>query len=226
MKISLHDLNKQYHDGSRDLTILENVSYEFKEKKTTGIVGRSGIGKSTLLQIIGGLDKPTRGSVIFGETDLSKLSQDELSAFRGKNVGFVFQFHHLLSEFSALENVSMPLIIQGDDEEVASRDARDILERVGLKDRLMHRPSELSGGEQQRVAIARALVTQPAVLLADEPTGNLDAATAQVVHTLLLEVSRELSTTVIVATHSKELASTLDVTLEMQVGGRLLPTQR
>jgi len=222
VKIVLEKLNKSFQDASRTLAIIDSLSYEFPEGKKIAIVGKSGIGKSTLLHIMGGLDRPTSGHVYYDNLDIGKLKSDELSDFRGKHAGFVFQFHYLLPEFDALENVSMPLIISGHREAVAIDEAKDLLSQVGLSKRLNHRPSQLSGGEQQRVAIARALVSKPEVLLADEPTGNLDSETAREIQDLLFEVNESLGSTLIVATHNSELAASMDVRLEMKVGGGLV----
>jgi len=221
VKIVLDKLTKSYQDASKTLTIIDCLTYEFPEGEKIAIVGKSGIGKSTLLHILGGLDKPTSGSVYFNDLDISAMKSDELSRFRGAHAGFIFQFHHLLPEFDALENVSMPLIIGGQGETSAREKAVDVLVQVGLEKRMNHRPSALSGGEQQRVAIARALVTEPDVLLADEPTGNLDSETAKEIQNLLFEVNEKLGNTLIVATHNAELAESMDLKLEMQVGGLL-----
>jgi lipoprotein-releasing system ATP-binding protein len=190
------------------------------------IVGRSGIGKSTLLHLLGGLDVPSKGSISLAGVNVGSLSTDDRAAFRGRTVGFVFQFHHLLPEFTAQENVAMPLIIRGVGRREAHRDAAVILERVGLADRMSHRPGELSGGEGQRVAIARALVGKPPILLADEPTGSLDVTTAEEVRRLFGEVSREDGRLTVVVTHSKELAKSMDVVYEMLPGGALVPSEQ
>ncbi len=221
MKISLKDVRKEYRDADRTLAIIESLTYEFPESGSVAIVGRSGVGKSTLMHILGGLDTPSRGSILFGDTRISGLSPTELTQFRGSNIGFIFQFHHLLPEFSAVENVSMPLIISGVAEGEAEAMASAILDRVGLSTRLDHRPSQLSGGEQQRVAIARAVVTRPRVILADEPTGNLDFRTAREVQELLIDINKELSNVLIVVTHSNDLAESLDRRVEMLPGGNL-----
>ncbi len=223
MKIRIQNLRKTYQDAGRELTVLDNLSWDLPEGGVVGVVGRSGTGKSTLLHILGGLDSATSGSIDFGGLEITKLSSEKLSEFRAKHVGFVFQFHHLLPEFSALENVSLSLIIGGASEEEASSKAEKILVRVGLAQRLTHRPSELSGGEQQRVAIARALVGRPDVLLADEPTGNLDIKTAREVQEMLLEINREQANLMVIVTHNPELASVLDAVYEMSPGGALRP---
>ncbi len=171
------------------------------------VVGASGIGKSTLLHILGTLDYPDRGKLYFREEDVFRFTREKLAGFRNKSIGFVFQFHHLLPEFSALENTMMPLLISGRDRQSAAKSAEKILDRVGLKNRVSHRVSELSGGEQQRVALARALVIGPALLLADEPTGNLDKRNSGQIHELLRELNRELKMTLVVVTHSAELAA-------------------
>jgi lipoprotein-releasing system ATP-binding protein len=220
--ICLSQVTKTYSDVTSDLVVIESLSYTFEVGKSCAIVGRSGIGKSTLLHLIGGLDRPQAGQIYIEGTNITRLNDVEMTSFRGARIGFIFQFHHLLPEFTAQENVAMPLIISGMGRSLALEAATEVLVRVGLKDRLSHIPGRLSGGEQQRVAIARSLVTRPAVVLADEPTGNLDARTAEVVRQLLLEIQREHGTTLIVVTHSDEFAGSMDYTVEMQFGGGLM----
>ncbi len=221
MILRLEALTRNYLEGQQQLCVIERLSYQFPESGTVAILGRSGVGKSTLLHLLGGLDRPSSGSIFFGEVDISKLDDEKLSEFRGKNVGFVFQFHHLLPDFSAIENVAMPLIIAGDPEPQALEKARLVLDRVGLSARLEHLPGQLSGGEQQRVAIARAIINEPRVVLADEPTGNLDQATADHVRELLFEENRKLKNLLLVVTHSHELAAQMDLVLSMGPGGEL-----
>jgi lipoprotein-releasing system ATP-binding protein len=186
------------------------------------IVGASGVGKSTLLHILGGLERPTSGNVLYGDVDIYGLPADRLARFRNERVGFVFQFHHLLPEFSALENVMMPALIRGDDPGKASRLAVQLLTEVGLEQRGHHRPGELSGGEQQRVAVARALVLGPRVVLADEPTGNLDSQTGEAVHDMIKRLNRELGITFIIVTHNDRLAVRADRIFRM-ASGQLSP---
>lgn len=221
VKIELNSISKRFSDAGHDLVVIDQLSFTFPESGSVAIVGRSGIGKSTLLQLMGGLERPSSGEVLYGGESLALMGNDELSAFRGARVGFIFQFHHLLPEFSALENVAMPLIIGGSSDVQALERAEEVLVRVGLKERLAHRPGQLSGGEQQRVAIARAIVGRPAVILADEPTGNLDQATAETVQGLLMEINRELSNLLVIVTHSMELARSTDMIVEMLPGGEL-----
>ena len=199
---------KNYYDGQLNVQVLDNLTLQVDKGRSIGIVGASGSGKSTLLHILGGLDKPTSGRVSLMGQDLSQLSQKQLSGLRNQYLGFVYQFHHLLPEFSALENVMMPLLIGKRPKEQARERALLMLEKVGLKDRVLHRPGELSGGERQRAAIARALVTDPACLLADEPTGNLDSVSGASIVELLHEL-HEQGTTVVVITHDNELAAQL-----------------
>jgi lipoprotein-releasing system ATP-binding protein len=225
MRIEVEKLTKRYRDADRELTVIDNLSFAFPDKGSVAIIGRSGIGKSTLMHLLGALDSPTSGVVRYGDTNISALSSDERAAFRAKNVGFIFQFHHLLPEFTALENVAVPLIIAGVPEDEATESARVLLEKVGLTTRISHLPSQLSGGEQQRVAIARALVARPAVILADEPTGNLDIKTASEVQNLLLEMNRAQGSTLIIVTHNNELARSLDMVVEMHPGGDLVTLQ-
>ena len=182
------------------------------------IVGASGVGKSTFLHVVGGLERPTSGSVQYGDLDVYTLSPDRVARFRNERVGFVFQFHHLLPEFTALENVLLPCLIRNQDRERAIQAATSLLTAVGLGGRLHHRPGELSGGEQQRVAVARALVLAPDVVLADEPTGNLDAHTGEAVHDLLQNLNRETGTTFIIVTHNDKLALRADRVLRMSEG--------
>lgn len=218
--IEVAGLTKSYPVGANRLEVLRGLELRVAQGEMVAIVGASGVGKSTLLHLLGGLDRPDGGSIHIGETDLRGLTAAQLVAFRNRCIGFVFQFHHLLPEFDALENAEMPLRIA----RVPAADARDrassLLTRVGLSQRLTHRPAMLSGGEQQRVAVARALVAKPAVLLADEPTGNLDEVTAETLHALLREMHREHNLSSIIATHNLRLAATCDRVLTL-VGGRL-----
>ena len=215
------NLSKRYKDADRDLTVINSLTVKFEAPSTVAILGRSGVGKSTLLHLLGALDRPTSGSILFDGTDISALNDDDLSRFRGEHVGFVFQFHHLLPEFSAVENVAMPLIIRGSSETEALRRAKEELYRVGLSERLSHLQGELSGGEQQRVAVARALVHRPNVLLADEPTGNLDSASAKTVQDLLMSLARDSGALLVIVTHNLELAGAMDEVREMEAGGAL-----
>ncbi len=217
-------LYKEYPSGTGRLEVLCGVDLAVSAGETVAVVGASGAGKSTLLHVLGGLDRPTRGEVILDTWYMSRMSDEELSSLRSRMLGFVFQFHHLLLEFSALENVMLPLRIQGRGEEEARERARSLLTEVGLAERLEHRPSALSGGEQQRVAVARALVHEPVVVLADEPSGNLDRANSEHLHDLMFELSREKSVAFVVATHDERLAERADRLLAIE-DGALAPVQ-
>lgn len=204
--------------GSEELHVLEGIDLDIEQGEMVAIVGASGVGKSTFLHIIGGLDRPTSGKVLYGDLDVFGLNNDRIAQFRNERVGFVFQFHHLLPEFSALENVMMPVLIRRIGREDAARTAADILKEVGLGARLHHRPGELSGGEQQRVAVARALMLHPDVVLADEPTGNLDAHTGEAVHQLLQDINKQKGVTFVIVTHNDKLAIRADRVLRMTEG--------
>ncbi|HEY4305941.1 MAG TPA: ABC transporter ATP-binding protein [Gemmatimonadaceae bacterium] len=218
------DLAKEYRGGDGGLiTVLNGVTLQVPRGEMVAIVGSSGAGKSTLLHLLGALDKPTRGSVQINGQVLEGRDDDALSALRNKCIGFVFQFHHLLREFTALENVMMPMRIAGWDEGKAKTRATELLGRVGLAGRTMHRPAELSGGEQQRTAVARALALDPVVLLADEPSGNLDHSNSELLHDLFVELSRDFETAMVIATHNRSLAQRADRTLMLE-DGRLTDT--
>lgn len=200
------------------LTVVNNVSLSINEGEIVSIMGASGAGKSTLLHLLGALDKPDAGNVQISNTDIFKLSAKKQAQFRNKHMGFVFQFHHLLPEFSAIENVAMPLWISGKEKKAALSQAGKMLETVGLLGRLENKPSEMSGGEQQRVAIARALINKPSLVMADEPTGNLDSTNAQAIHQLFIDLRKQLGQTFVMITHNEELASMTDRTLVMKDG--------
>jgi lipoprotein-releasing system ATP-binding protein len=221
--LSATDLNKSYLVGTQRLHVLRNLDLAVERGEMVAIVGASGVGKSTLLHLLGGLDRIDSGSIIVGNADIGLMAAEALTTFRNKHVGFVFQFHHLLPEFTALENAEMPLRIGRMNVAEARSRATLVLQRLGLGDRLSHRPNMLSGGEQQRVAMARALVTEPSVLLADEPTGDLDEQTAEALHALLREMNRERRLSSVIATHNMRLAASCDRILRLE-GGRLVPT--
>jgi lipoprotein-releasing system ATP-binding protein len=221
-RITVTRLAKSYVHGGQSLPVLWNIDLTLAPGDMVAVVGASGVGKSTFLQILGTLDLPTSGSIRFDDEELTTMSASRLAEFRNRKIGFVFQFHHLLPEFTALENVMMPALIQRIAPNVARRRAADILGRVGLSHRLTHRPSELSGGEQQRVALARAMVLGPALLLADEPTGNLDRNTGEAIHELFLELNREHGSTLLVVTHNPDLAALMPRRLRMVDGGTII----
>ncbi|HZT77022.1 MAG TPA: ABC transporter ATP-binding protein [Vicinamibacterales bacterium] len=216
--VEARGVTKSYPVGGRALTVLRDLDLDVDAGEMVAIVGASGVGKSTLLHVLGGLDRVDAGAIAIGETTIGALSDHDRVVFRNRHVGFVFQFHHLLPEFSALENAEMPMRIARMPLAEARPRARALLERVGLGDRLTHRPGMLSGGEQQRVAVARALVMRPTVLLADEPTGDLDEATAESLHRLLREMHRDFGLTSIVATHNPRLAEACDRVLRLHEG--------
>ncbi|MFH2012935.1 MAG: ABC transporter ATP-binding protein [Pseudomonadota bacterium] len=199
-------LCKTFESNSKTVEVLKSLDLDIKKGEMLSIVGASGVGKSTLLHILGAIERPTSGNVFYGNENLFSMDDAKLALFRNKTIGFIFQFHHLLPEFNALENTMMPALIQGIKKKDAAIKAEDILQRVGLKDRVTHKPGELSGGEQQRVAIARALILEPEVILADEPTGNLDTKTGDIVQDLLIDLNKELKITLVIVTHNIRLA--------------------
>ncbi|MEO5936419.1 MAG: ABC transporter ATP-binding protein [Terriglobales bacterium] len=216
--LRVETLKKVYRTGKHDLVIFEDLSFEVRAGETLAIVGESGSGKSTLLHLLGALDRPSGGKVWFGDVDLNTLDEAAAADFRNRELGYVWQFHYLLPEFSALENVAMPLLLTGMPQAPARKQAEDWLNQVGLLDRAEHRPGELSGGEQQRVALARALIAKPKILMADEPTGDLDGKTAEAVLELILRLHRDHGLTSLLVTHNLDFAARCDRVLRIRNG--------
>jgi lipoprotein-releasing system ATP-binding protein len=219
--IQVQQLSKSFGNGAKRLEVLKEIDLVFRHNEMVAIVGASGVGKTTFLHILGTLERPTSGKVFYEGKDIFTKNEKDLASFRNREIGFVFQFHHLLPEFNALENTMMPCLIQGMTKDEATQRAEAILSAVGLGDRLKHKPGELSGGEQQRVAVARALALEPKVLLADEPTGNLDTRTGETVFELLKELNRTKGVTLIMVTHNKQLADRMPRQIHM-VDGKAL----
>ncbi len=212
------DVHRSFQTAEAELHVLRGVNLQVKPAEMVAVTGVSGVGKSTLLHILGGLDRPTSGSARIGETELASKSETELAHLRNEKIGFVFQFHYLLEDFTALENVMIPLLVSGKSHSDAQKRAEQLLEMVGLKDRRTHRPKQLSGGEQQRVAVARALANDSEIVMADEPSGNLDIETGRKLHELLFELNRTRKTTFLIATHNRELAAQCHRELEIVDG--------
>jgi lipoprotein-releasing system ATP-binding protein len=217
--LSAQELSKSYQTNKKNvLNVLKSVSLEIEENKISLIVGASGAGKSTLLHLLGGLDRPDNGKVLYDQKNIFDFSNEKLARFRNENMGFVFQFHHLLPEFTAKENVAIPLMIKGESLNKALNKSNSLLESVGLGDRVDHKPAELSGGEQQRVAVARALANDPKIIFADEPTGNLDSANSESIHKLIFELRDKFQKTFVIVTHNPELMKLADIIFEIKDG--------
>jgi lipoprotein-releasing system ATP-binding protein len=217
--LSAVNLSKSYQSNKKNkLQVLKSISLEIEENKISVIVGASGAGKSTLLHLLGGLDRPDDGKVFFEQKNIFEFNNDKLAKFRNNNMGFVFQFHHLLPEFTAIENVAIPIMINGTSLSKALVKAKQLLETVGLAERVDHKPAELSGGEQQRVAVARSLANNPKIIFADEPTGNLDSANSESIHKLLFELRDKFQKTFVIVTHNPELMKLADIIFEIKDG--------
>ncbi|GAB6281722.1 MAG: ABC transporter ATP-binding protein [Ignavibacterium sp.] len=217
--IRTENISKSYHNDDKiKLEVLKGIDLEIPKNKISVIIGSSGAGKSTLLHILGGLDKPDKGNVFINDINIINLSDDKISKFRNKNIGFVFQFHHLLPEFTALENVSIPLMINNFSFQESSNRGKELLELLGLEERMHHKPAELSGGEQQRVALARALANDPPIILADEPTGNLDTENSEAINQIFLKLKNEYNKTFLIVTHNQELMKLADYVFEIKDG--------
>jgi lipoprotein-releasing system ATP-binding protein len=213
------NIEKIYHDGLRnELYVLNNITFNLNHAETAAIIGSSGSGKTTLLNILGGLDEPTSGQILLNDMDVNKISEKQRCTVRNQHFGFIYQFHHLLPEFTALENVAMPLLIKGESSEVAKQRAEKVLNDVGLIKRIHHKPSELSGGERQRAAIARALVHQPDCILADEPTGNLDRKNAEQAIDLIIDLNKQYNTSLVIVTHDLKIAERMDTVYTLEDG--------